>query len=284
MKHSYLILTTLAALSLPAVSHGQVLVADNFTNSTGTDAATVSNTQSSGVGTYDRILTQSASSGMTVTTVSGFGTGNVLSLGNSSNNYYREFNGGATTSLNSLSLGQTLSLSFDARFSAVPFSGDNFSFGFINDSSPDSILYANVDLTGSSYVSEFRYREGSFNMSDAGGSLIVGSGWTEPATAANTNYTFAIDVTRELNGDWTIAYYRDSELLSSIALTVSSSVITAMGDVDITGIAFRHANTPGATTYIDNVNVAIATIPEPGFTGMGLGLVALCGLLYRRRR
>jgi len=241
---------------------------------------TVNNTEASGVGTYSTIQ---GTNGMSV--VSGgslspaFGSGNALSLANNTNTYYRAFNGGSAFTLNSLSVNETLKMSFAIRFDGSFAGADNFSFGFVNFASPDSILYANVDLSASGGLSsEFRYRDGSFNMSDAGGSAIVGSTWTQPSTTTTTSYSFDLSVTK-LSTGFLLEYSRDGSLLGNSTVLNSSTWATTMAGTSISGIAIRHSNTPNVVTYLDNVYVA--TVPEPGTVAMlalGLGVV-----LFRRR-
>lgn len=95
-----------------------------------------------------------------------FGSGNVLELGNSTstNTFFRAFNGAASFTLNSLAVNETLDLSFDITFDGATLAAaQNFRFGFVNYSSPVSIIFANVDLSGAALGSEFRYRTGSYN-------------------------------------------------------------------------------------------------------------------------
>jgi len=266
------VLPLLCAGSLAAPGHAAVLVNDNFTNSSGTNVGTVNNTEAVGVGTYSTVL---GTNGMSVTTLSGFGSGNVLSYANNTNTYYRAFDGAATMTLNGLAIGETLSVDYNVRFDGGTFAAaQNFSFGFVNTASPNSILYANMDLNGG--TSEFRYRSSSFNMSDAG--QTMGTSWTQPAAVSTTSYEFGLAVTRQA-GSYLLEFSLNGSVVGSSTLLNSSTWITAMGGVDITGIAFRHSQTPGLTTYIDNVVVAV--VPEPSTVVLALGGL---GLVFFRRR
>ncbi len=230
-----------------------VLVNDNFTLSEGTPSATITHTESSDTGTY---ATLHGVAGLSATKVEGFGTDTVLGLSNTNNTYHRAFNGAATLTLANLEPNQTLSLSFDIRFDGGTFAGaQNFSFGFINGNSPDSVLYANINLAGG--PSEFRHRLNSYNMSDAG--TQIGSGWSEPPTASGTAYSFQIEITKQANGGLRIAYYRGNALLSSHTEPGNGVWIKNRASAEITGIAFRHSQTPGLKTYIDNVFVSVTT-------------------------
>lgn len=265
--------------SLVASGHAAVLVNDNFTNSSGTNVGTVNNTQAAGVGTYSTIQ-PGAGTGMSVTTVSGFGSGNVLGFANNNNTYYRGFNGSTTMTLNSLAVNESLSLSFAIRFDGSFSGADNFSFGFVGQSPANSVLYSNLDLSASGgYASEFRYRAGSFNMSDTTGTVVVGSGWTEPATVSTTAYNFELSVTKLAGGAFSIEYFRNGALTGSANVASGSGFVTAMGDTTISGIAFRHSNLPNVLTYIDNVSVV--TVPEPSVALLMLGGL---GLVFLRRR
>lgn len=230
-----------------------VLVNDNFTLSAGTGSDAIESTESPDAGAY---VTLHGTSGLSATKVEGFGTDTVLGLSNTNNTYHRAFNGSATLTLANLEPNQTLSLSFDIRFDGGTFAGaQNFSFGFINAPSSDSILYANINLAGG--PSEFRHRPGSFNMSDAGTQL--GSGWSEPPTASGTAYSFQIEITKLADGGVRIAYYRGNALLGSHTEPGNGVWVKKRATTEITGIAFRHSQTPGLKTYIDNVFVSLTT-------------------------
>jgi hypothetical protein len=256
-----------------------ILASDNFTLSSGTDAGTASNTSSTGIGTYSTIQ---GTNGMTVTAQAGFGSGNVISFGNNTNTYYRAFDSSTSLTLGSLAANQTLSLSFNVRFDGGAFSAaQNFSFGFVNNTSANSILYANVNLN--SGTSEFRYRTGSFNMSDGG--TQTGAGWTEPTTISTTAYTFKLDVTKQANGSYLLEYYRDGVRYGNLTETSGGSWATAVSTTDITGIAFRHSQIPGVVTYVDNVSAGTSSaIPEPSTFALLGGLGALGFAFSIRRR
>lgn len=274
-----------AFVSLTVAAHAATLASDNFTLSSGTNTGTVSNTSSSGIGTYTTIqgtTGMSVVNGATLPTQP-FGSGNVLSLGNNTNTYYRAFNGASTLTLGSLTEDQTLSLSFDIRVAGtVSTSAQNFSFGFVNTASTvNSVLYANVNLNGG--TSEFRYRASSFNMSDAGTQLPGTAFWTDAKVISTNSYNFQLDVTKQSNGSYLIEYYRNDSLLGSTTEAGNSVWATAMAGVDITGVAFRHSQLPGLTTYLDNVSVSVSTIPEPS-TYAFLGGVGALGLALTQRR
>ena len=261
-----------AAAAMPL--RADLLVSDNFTGSSGSNVGTVTDTESTGVGTYTTIQ---GVNGMSVVTLSGFGNGNVLSLANGTQTYYRPFDGASTLTLNSLTAGQTLSLSYTARFDGSFGGADNFSFGFVNFGSPNSILYANVDLSATGgTVSEFRYRTGSFNMSDAG--TAFGTNFTNPTSVSATSYTLQLSVTRQVDNAFLIEYHRDSVLYGSTTATNGSAFANAVGGLAISGVALRHSQVPGVITYLDDVSVSV--VPEP-VTG---GLLVLGGLLLARRR
>lgn len=250
-------------------ARADLLAADNFTGSSGTGVGSVANTESTGVGTYTTIQ---GVNGMSVTTVSGFGNGNVLSLANGTQTYYRPFDGAATLTLNSLTAGQKLSLSYTARFDGSFGGADNFSFGFVNFGSPNSILYANVDLSATGgTASEFRYRTGSFNMSDAG--LAFGSVFTNPTSVSTTSYQLELSVTRQVDNAYLIEYLRDGVLYGSTTQTNGSTFANAVAGLAITGVAFRHSQTPGVVSYLDDVTVAV--VPEPFTSLLFLGGGAL---------
>lgn len=259
-RFAALILVSCLAL-LGCSARADLLASDNFTGSSGTGVGSVANTESTGVGTY---TTVQGANGMSVTTLSGFGNGNVLSLANGTQTYYRPFDGASTLTLNSLTAGQTLRLAYTARFDGSFGGADNFSFGFVNFGSPNSILYANVDLSATGGTqSEFRYRTGSFNMSDAG--LSFGTLFTNPTSVSTTSYNLELSVTRQVDNAYLIEYLRDSVLYGSTTQTNGSTFANAVGGLNITGVAFRHSQTPGVVTYLDEVTVAV--VPEP-FAGL----------------
>ncbi len=277
-KRNCLRISVGAVIALLAAGAGaDPIVADNFTLASGTGVATVNNTESSGVGTYSTIQ---GANGMSVTTVSGFGDGNVLSLANGTQTYYRQFDGATTLTLNSLLEHQTLRLAFDVRFNGSFAGADNFSFGFIDDSPANSVLYANVDLSSSGgTLSELRYRTGSFNMSDAAGSTIFGSPFTEPSTVSGQAYLLQLDITKQTDGGFLVEYFRDGLLAGSTLQGTSSNFTTTAGGLAISGIAFRHSQTPNVVTYLDNVTVAVIPEPLTGIFFLGGGAM----LAYRRR-
>lgn len=282
MQKSFLLATLFLSTIVTGISpgaYGAVLASDNFVLSTGINVGSVTNTQASGVGTYTTIL---GTGGMSVTTVSGFGTGNVLSFSNSTNNYYRAFNDSTSLTLNSLGVNHKLTMSFDVRFDGSFGGADNFSFGFVNTATPNSILYANLDLSAlGGTPSEFRYRTTSYNMSDAG--IIVGSSFTEPTTTSTTAYTFELSVTKLANNGFLLEYLRDGVLIGSTTQAANSAFATTVGNLAISGIAFRHSQTPGVTTYIDNVT-AMVVVPEPWHAGIALAGLTVLVVLRRRSR
>ena len=236
-----------------------ILTNDNFTASSGTGVGTISNTSSPGVGTY---TTVQGTNGLSVKTLSDFGDGNVLVLSNSTNTYYCAFDGATVLKLRDLPANQTLSITFDIRFDGSKFgAAQNFSFGLVNTATPNSILFANVNLNGGH--SEFRYRTDSFNMSDAG-TIIPSSDWTEPTTVTATSYTLQLDVTKKSNGSYVFQYFRNSVLLGTSTQPANSTWAHLMAGADITGIAIRHSQTPALITYIDTVAVVtMPAAPEP---------------------
>ena len=242
-------------------------------------------TESAGVGQY--IVIQGA--GMCMNLVDGgtltpaFGNGNVLELGNSTstNTFFRAFNGAAKFSLNSLTANQPLKMSFDVTFDGSTLAAaQNFSFGFVNYSSPVTILCANLDLSSAALGSEFRYRTGSYNMSSAG--PILNTAWTEsPTVLVNTTYRFDLSVTKNDSGNFIVDYSRDGISVSNQTLLASSTWGATMAGLDIQGVAFRQCTVPNVHTYIDNVSVS--SIPEPGAAMLSLAGSSLVLVLMRRR-
>jgi len=267
-KKLQMFLCGVALLAAASGAHGAILVDDNFTNSTGS-SANMENTQAPGVGTYERI--QGGSGNLTATTISGFGSGNVLQLGNNANTYFRAFNDDATLKLSDLTPGQTLSLSFDFR-STGDFGTDalNFGFGFLN--ATNSIAYVNLNAQADSPASEFRFRTGSPNMTSSG--TQIGTGWSD-VTSSATNYNFELIITRT-EADYLLQYFVDGTEISS-----ATNALGGTSGLDITGIGFRWGEGPGTSTNIDNVVVEV--IPEPSSLLL-LGGSLSCLLLRRRKR
>lgn len=267
-KQNFLIVTILGAICIFGLeAQATTLASDNFTLSVGTNLATMTDTESAGVGTYTVIQgTPTNALSATNITALGFGDGNVLRWPGGGQTYYRAFNGATTLKLNDLSTGETLRLAFDIRFAGGLNNADNFSFGFICFPQPTSVIYANLDLFdgGSGLDSEFRYRSGSFNLADLG--TQINSTFIEPATAVGVGYAMKLEVTRLTNG-FLLGSYRDGVRAGATTALTASAFVTAMGNTNITGIAFRGI-TP-ATVYIDNLLVERALpLPIPSISGI----------------
>jgi hypothetical protein len=283
-RYSFLAILALIYAFESQSARSAVLVADSFTLSSGTGVSTIDNTESSGVGTY--VVIQGAGvNPMTVlsgdTLAPTFGSGNVLKLENNTNTYYRAFDGSSSFTLNSLALNQKLVMSFNIRFDGASLAAaQNFSFGFVNFSSPNSIIYANADLSAAALGSEFRYRTGSYNMSSAG--PTVGTAWTEsPTVLPSTSYTIDLAVTKDESGNFIVDYTRNGTLQSSQTFLGNSTWATTQAGNSITGIAFRQSTTPGVTTYLDDVEVTM--IPEPSASVLSLA-GAISFVFFTRRR
>ena len=255
-------------VALAGATRAELLASDNFTLAVGTNLSTLTDTEASGVGTYS-VIQGTPTNVLSVTNITGFGSGNVLRWPGGGQTYYRAFNSGSAFTLNNLSTGEVLRLAFDVRFAGFFSSADNFSFGFVGISAPNSIVYANLDLNGTNTAglqSEFRYRPGSFNMSDNVASVIVGSSFTEPATVSGTGYAIKLEVTRLTNG-FQLAYFRDSVLVGTTTGLTASAFVTAMSTTTISGIAFRGIDL--LTTYMDNLLVErTAGLPTPSISGV----------------
>ena len=271
------LLPVVTLLLCHGTSGAATLVADNFTSSTGTNATSVSNTQATGTGAYGRVYTGTSST-YTVGPVSGFGSGNVLTLGDGDSTHARTLNSSTVFSLASLSTGSVLSLSFDIRFSGTfAASGTRqFSFGFINrtPATQSSIAYGMVGQdTGS-----FRLRSSSFNMSTSGteGGAQIGTSGFNTGLVTDTNYNLKLAITKTGDTSYLLQYFQNG---SEIASTTSDLASTA--GLDINAIGLRWSSAPGVTTHLDNVTVEL--IPEPSAAAlMAAGLLVGCG--YRRRR
>lgn len=258
------VLGSLLAFSLNA--RATTLASDNFTLSSGTNLAMITDTESSGVGIYS-VIQGTNTTALSITNITGFGTGNVLRWPGGGETYYRAFNSDTTLTLNNLATGETLRLAFDIRFAGFFSSADNFSFGFVGTSVPNSIAYANLDLnSGGGYASEFRYRTNSFNMSDNIASAIIGNTFTEPASVSGTGYTMKLEVTRLTNG-FRLDYHRDGSLTGTTTGLTATAFVTTMSTATISGIAFR--GVVGLTTYIDNLLVErTLNLPTPTISGV----------------
>ena len=266
-------------------AHADTLASDNFTLSSGTNLSMITDTESSGVGTYT-VIQGTNTTALSITNITGFGTGNVLRWPGGGETYFRAFNSGTTLTLNSLATGETLRLAFDIRFAGFFSAADNFSFGFVSTSTPNSIVYANLDLnSGGGFASEFRYRTNSFNMSDNIASTIIGSTFTEPVSVSSTGYAMKLEVTRQTNG-FRLDYHRDGLLTGTTTGLTASAFVSTMSTASISGIAFR--GVVGLTTYIDNLLVErTLNLPTPAITGVtpsqsilfGTSSVTLTGLV-----
>jgi len=259
------LLGSMLALNLNA--RATMLADDNFTLSVGTNLSTITDAESAGVGTY-LVIQGTPTNNLTVTNITalGFGNGNVLKWEGGGQTYYRPFNGGSTFTLNNLATGETLRVSFDIRFAGSLASGDNFSFGFVHRDVPsNSIVYANLDLnSGGGYFSEFRYRTGTYNMSDLGAQ--INSTFTDVATVSGTGYNMELAVTRLTNG-FRLAYSRDGSLVGTTTGLTASAFVTAVGNLAMSGIAFR--GIVGAATYLDDLQIErTLDLPTPSISGV----------------
>lgn len=274
-----------AAFSLAAFAgngYAVVFANDNFTNSSGSGLSSIINTESVGVGVFATAYGAGAS--YAVTTVPGFGSGNVLRLANIDNNNYRAFNNSATLALNNLGVNESLRLTFDVRFENYPESGNNFSFGFVSSSPAQSIGYANIDLNENATASEFMYRTSSFNMADIGTTL--GSPFTSTNLSADTNYTMGFSITKNSAGHFEFSYSLNGVVQSSQTFLSNSTwaLSQAGAGTAITGVSFRHSQTPGTVTYLDNVLVETVMVPETGTSALAATALGMLTLARRRTR
>jgi len=268
------LLPLLSLAALCGTSGATVLVSDNFTNSTGTNASTVGSTEAPNVGGYKRTYTGTQSY-YTIQTVSGFGSGNVLTLGNGDSTHVRAITTSSAFSLSSLSTGSVLSLSFDMRLSGTfaTTGSRQFSFGFLNTpDNPSSIAYGLVgEATG-----QFRLRATSSNMSTAvgEGGAQIGDNFNS-GLVTDTNYNLKLAITKIGDTSYFLQYFQNG---TEIASTTSDLAATAANDIN--AIGFRWSSAPGVTTHLDNVTVEL--IPEPSSVALiAAGLLVGCG--YRRR-
>jgi hypothetical protein len=197
---------------------------------------------------------------------------------------YRAFDGATTLTLNSLAANQTLSLSFNVGYQADPTA--SLSFGFVDNTGPNSVVYVNQSLVGASNASKFRYRTGSAFMSAASPSVAIdltNGVWTDADTLASTSYTLQLDVTKLANGNFQLDYSRDNSLVKSLTVLSTDTWVTSVGGTAITGIAFRNESANSANIFIDNVLVSVSAIPEPSTYALLLGGLTLGVVVLRRR-
>lgn len=256
--------------------HAVTLVSDNFTNSTGSGATSINNTEALGVGSYNRIYTGTSST-YTIQPVTNFGDGNAMTLGDGDSTHARSFNDGASFSLSSLNSGDVLSLGFDIRFSGTFNTGEGsrqFSFGFINRTAAtqSSIAYAIVGTE----TGQFRRRTESFNMSTTSnnGGVQIGDNFDTGLTT-DISYNFQLSITKTSDTNYLLQYFLDGDEIAS-----ANSNLAATAEIDINAIGFRWSTPPGVDTHIDNVLVTL--VPEP--SSLILAGTGLLSAAFLRRR
>ena len=279
MRRMKPLITGLLSVILGGTAFAATYASDNYTDATvPTGGATVSNAESTGVGSYRRLY--DGGSVYSVGTVDGFGSGNVLTLSNGSSTHSRALNSSTAFSLASLAVGDVVSMSFDMRLTGTLTAGRSFSFGFLNEAgsgTQSSIAYGMVGETGG----EFRRRDTSWNMSTTSnnGGGRIGDAFTGGGLAVDTNYNLGISITKEGENSYTLRYVQNGTTIA----TVLSNPLTSTAGKDITGIGFRWSETPGVVTHIDNVLVTVDAVPEASSAALVMA-AGMAGLLRRRRR
>ncbi|MDR1190376.1 MAG: PEP-CTERM sorting domain-containing protein [Verrucomicrobiales bacterium] len=290
-----MVIPAMTALTVSGMA--QVLVNDSFSNAivegSGTDSKVTSNSGSEyisiyGTGNSPAVYNASASFGNNTMQV--IGDGGIV---------YRAVDFSPYTSdgiftLNSLSTGQTISISLSVAFGNNPDGkltdgNTEFDFGFIryndpsttrpaNDDPADntSVLYVRQDTAKKTNATKIDYRTGFVHM--GGGTNLKSI--TDVVLNAATAYTLTLNVTKNDLGTFDITYLRDDVSVS--VFPDFTHALTATKDLEITGIGFRFPAATNFSALIDNVTVSI--IPEPSAVALlGLGAVVLLALLWQRR-
>ena len=270
----------LLSVALWGTADAATYASDNYTNAT-TNGDTLANAEAPEVGFYRRVF--NGGSEYAVGTVSGFGSGNVMTLTDGSSTHVRTLNSSTGASLGSLGVGSVLSMSFDMRFTGTLTANRFFSFGFLNDveATQSSIAYALVGAAGG----EFRRRDTSWNMSTStgNGGGRAGDAFTAGGLAVDTNYTLRFTITKDGASSYTLRYFQgvNGGPETEISAQVSSLTSTVVGR-EITAVAFRWSETPGVETYIDNLLVTVDAVPEVSSAALVMA-AGLTSLLRRRR-
>jgi len=190
-------------------------------------------------------------------------------------------------SATTLAVGETLSLTFDFRYTVVP-AADNSSalrFGLYNtattavDYNDDFGFRVNTPYGGTSSPGIIR---------ETGTSGAIGAG--SDSTSLTTPGTFS---TFSLGTSWntlTFSFTRtDATTLTfdfkvdNISLMTSAASNNSGSIFTFDEVAF--VNRAGAATFeLDNINVTLTTVPEPATTAIAIGCIALTGAIGLRRR
>ncbi|MDR0533726.1 MAG: PEP-CTERM sorting domain-containing protein [Verrucomicrobiales bacterium] len=281
---------------MAVAAQAQVLVNDYFYDATLTGSGSTSKITTTGGGEYVQIFSPaSANSPALLNASNSFGR-NTMQILSSGNIVYRAVDfsavtGGSPFTLNSLTTGQTLSLSVGLAFgnSATALTAAEFDLGFLRYTNaattspsaiddPDhnaSILYARQKTTNAANGTKLTYRTGLIHM--ANGTKDIKQA-TDTGLSPSTIYNLTLSVTKDELGNFLVEYYRDGDLIMSI-----TDALAATRDLEMTGIGFRIPENVGYSALIDHINVSV--IPEPStWLLLMAGIISLLVAALRKSR
>lgn len=210
---------------------------------------------------------------------------------------YRGFDSAQTFTLESLSVGQSLVISFTMSIGSITANtvtaanAGGFSFGLLTNGATtgnNSVFYAQFETSSNAAnaLVSFKTRPTSGYMANpASGATTLGS--TATATRASLTGTF----------NYTLELIKDSTgNLFDISLKQGSTVLLSQNDTDlgsvagttIGGLGFRNFGSGSSQQFVTSGltldNVTVSVIPEPSSIALLAGLGALGAVACRRRR
>jgi hypothetical protein len=280
----HLFASSLLLVAAPAMG-AVVLVNDPFTDggrTNGADAQDIAWWHTGAVGTFQVQTDPSTSSSALL-----------RQPGSTFSRFVGFFNGtSGSPSAQSLALGDSITLSFDLRYTAVPSTSNNgLRFGLYNSNLTrqaddfagnagnnfngrlgDAGYYAGLNFGAAGATNNAIFREADTDGSPLGGSEVIGLGSGFASAVIDTNvHNLALTVTRTATGV-NVGYSFDN----GTAITRSDTV---QNTTAFDAIYIGHGNDSTAF-YVDNVNVAFTAIPEPSSIA---AIVGIAGLALRRR-
>jgi hypothetical protein len=265
---------------------------DNFTNATVTGSGGSGVVSGTGGGNVYQFPYDTGTSFAVTTDPSGINDGNALEISPSTSNAtpYLKLNSPFSSAVN-LGAGQTLTFSFDLRFTSTPTSGDGLTFGVYNSSNGDPEAYSGdpsndtnngytlyVDPTGGGEGIYYQNVDGQNYY--AGGPDGLGTNIVSGSSPSTGTSAYFVDFTVGLNAAGTSESY--SLTLTPLAGGTPFAISGTSTSNLVTNFNYLgFGESDNDQFLIDNVTVAT---PEPSVTGLLLASVGFLALWARSRR